>query len=500
MVFRTAHYVICILAIGILALGGCASEPSNTSPKPNFLILMSDNHSWDHLGCYGDSVVRTPNIDRLAGQGIRFTRAFCAAPSCTPARAAMLTGQDIWRLEEGANLWGILPDKFPVYTDLLEDTGYLVGFQGKGWGPGNFEAGGRERNPAGNAYETFEAFFQDRAKDQPFTYWFSSRNPHRPYEQDSLAQSIALDAIEVPPYLPDNDTVKGDIRDYYAEIEDFDKQVGSFIQILEEKGEMENTMVIVCSDNGWQMPRGLANLYTFGTQIPLIFSMPSYLDTGRVVSELVSLNDLAPTFLKLADIDIPREMTAQSLLPILVPEESSETYERDFVVTARERHAYVREGGKGYGGRAINTKDFLYIKNYDPDYWPAGDPPLYGDVDAHMLHYPSPTKVYMLKHKQRPDVKELFNLAFEKRPEEELYDLRKDPYQLKNVAYEDEYAQTRTKLSAQLREYLTSTQDPRVVGGEMKWLEGEYFAEQDKNPKPSPTLKEALNLEDEYHY
>jgi arylsulfatase A-like enzyme len=412
----------------------------------------------------------------------------------------MLTGQDIWRLEEGANLWGILPAKFQVYTDLLEDAGYIVGFQGKGWGPGNFEAGGRARNPAGNAYETFEAFFQDREEGQAFSYWFSSRNPHRPFEQDSIAASIPLDAIEVPPYLPDNDTVKGDIRDYYAEVEDFDQQVGSFIRLLEEKGELENTMIVVCSDNGWQMPRGLANLYTFGTQIPLIFSMPSSLASGGVVDELVSLNDLAPTFLELAEIEIPREMTAKSLLPLLLPDEKAETFRRDFIVTARERHAYVREGGKGYGGRAITTKDYLYIKNFDPGYWPAGDPPLYGDVDAHMLHYPSPTKVYMLKHKEKPGVSELFDLAFAKRPEEELYDLQKDPYQLKNVAYEEEYAEKKAELSAQLNQYLTDTQDPRLIGGEMKWLDGAYFAEQDKNPRPSPSMQEELNLEAEYQY
>ena len=495
-----ANYIISLLMLAILVLGGCTSESPKTTSTPNFLILMSDNHSYNHVGCYGDPVVRTTHIDRLAEQGIRFTQAFCAAPSCTPARAAMLTGQEIWRLEEGANLWGILPAKFQVYTDLLEDAGYLVGFQGKGWAPGNFEAGGRDRNPAGNAYETFEAFFEDREEGQPFTYWFSSRNPHRPFEQDSIAESIALDAIEVPPYLPDNDTVKADIRDYYAEVEDFDKQVGAFMQTLEEKGALDNTLVVVCSDNGWQMPRGLANLYTFGTQIPLIFSMPSYLDSGRVVDELVSLNDLAPTFLELANIDIPQKMTAKSLVPVLLPKVSPETYNRDFIVTARERHAYVREGGKGYGGRSLINQDFLYIKNYNPDYWPAGDPPLYGDVDAHMLHYPSPTKVYMLKHKEKPGVRALFDLAFEKRPEEELYDLRKDPYQLNNVAYEDAYAQTKTELSTQLNQYLTATEDPRVVGGEMKWKYGEYFAERDKTPRPSPALREELNLEEEYQY
>ena len=128
--------------------------------RPNFLLLMSDNHSWNHLGCYGDPVVKTPHIDRIAEQGVKVNHAFCAAPSCTPARAGMLTGQDIWRLEEGANLWGILPSTFTVYTDLLEQAGYHVGSQGKGWGPGSVEDSGREFNHAGRPYKSFDEFLQ----------------------------------------------------------------------------------------------------------------------------------------------------------------------------------------------------------------------------------------------------------------------------------------------------------------------------------------------------
>ena len=126
--------------------------------KPNILILMSDNHSWDHLGCYGDKVIKTPNIDNLAESGIRFTNAYCSAPSSAPARASMLTGQDFWRLEEAANLWGSFPPEFKTYTELLALENYLVGFEGKGWGPGDYEAGGRNKNPAGDKYNSFEEF------------------------------------------------------------------------------------------------------------------------------------------------------------------------------------------------------------------------------------------------------------------------------------------------------------------------------------------------------
>ena len=124
-------------------------------PRPNFLIIMSDNQSWNHLGAYGDPVVRTPHIDEVAQSGVRFTHAFCSSPSCTPARAALLTGQEIYRLGEGANLWGTLPLEFKTYPDLLEEAGYRVGYEGKGWGPGNAEASGRKRNPGGDLYKSF---------------------------------------------------------------------------------------------------------------------------------------------------------------------------------------------------------------------------------------------------------------------------------------------------------------------------------------------------------
>ena len=121
------------IAISVIFFINTSCLPGKKVPqKTNILILMSDNQSWNHLGCYGDPVVKTPNIDKIAVQGIRFTNAYCSAPSCAPARASMLTGQDIWRLEEGANLWGSLPNKFVVYTDMLEKEGYHVGFEGKG--------------------------------------------------------------------------------------------------------------------------------------------------------------------------------------------------------------------------------------------------------------------------------------------------------------------------------------------------------------------------------
>ncbi len=493
-----------ILFVSVTLLGtlGCKPQEEKQTKliKPNILILMSDNHSWNHLGCYGDPVLKTPVIDNLAKEGIRFTNAYCSAPSCAPARAAMLTGQDFFRLEEAANLWGSFPDKFKVYTDLLDAVGYLVGYEGKGWGPGDYEVGGWEQNPAGDRYYSFEEFYNEKERGQPFCYWFSSRDPHRPYKADGWKDFGAnIEEIEVPPYLPDHLDVKKDIGDYYAEIQTFDRDVGAYIQLLNEMGELENTLIIVCSDNGWQMPRGLANLYDFGTRIPLIISMPSEYKGGRVVDDFINLNDFAPTFLELAGIPIPEEMNARSFLNILDSDEDGFVDgSRDFIVTGRERHAFARKNGTGYGARAYRTKDFLYIKNYNYESWPAGDPPLYGDVDAHMLQYPSATKMYMLKNRDKDSLKELFELGFEKRPEEELYDLNNDPYQMSNIAYSENYQKEKNFLSEKLTEYLKANGDPRELGTEMKWLGAKYFAEKDFYPRPSEKAREELNLKEEY--
>lgn len=496
----TAH--LCLIVVFAVGLFGCSTKEQKKEKAPNFLILMSDNHSWNHLGCYGDPVVKTPNIDKIAERGIRFTNAFCSSPSCTPARASMLTGQDIWRLEEGANLWGIFPSKFEVYPDLLEKAGYLVGFEGKGWGPGDYEAGGRDRNPGGDQYDSFEEFYNEREKGQAFMYWFSSRDPHRPFRKNGGKKAkIDLSKIEVPDYLPNSEEVRTDIADYYAEVQHFDREVAGAVALLKEMGQVDNTIIIVCSDNGWQMPRGLANLYDMGTKIPMIISMPERFQPGRVVDDFVTLTDFAPTFLELAGVQIPDYMTAKSLVPILESDKSGIIQpERDFVVTARERHAYVRKNGAGYGGRAIQTKDFLYIINYEHENWPAGDPPLYGDVDAHMLQYPCPAKMYLLENRKNEDVAPLFDLTFAKRPREELYDLNIDPDQMNNVANEADYAEVKTKMNGRLINYLTETKDPRVIGGEMKWLNAEYFAEMDKTPRPGQKAIDALELEEEYDY
>ncbi|MBL0745794.1 sulfatase-like hydrolase/transferase [Chryseolinea lacunae] len=500
----TVKHILFYAALSVLTIA-CQREKEKAKFQikhhPNFLILMSDNHSWQDLGCYGNTLLKTPTIDQVAKDGIKFTNAFCNAPSCSPARASMLAGQQPWRLREAANLWGGFP-KMELYPEILEKAGYHVGIEGKGWGPGNYEVDGWPHNPGGQSYNSFEEFYNEVDKGQPWMFWFSSRDPHRPFRRNGWESAgIDLKKINVPPYLPDTEEVRKDMADYYNEIQLFDKDVASYLALLKEVGELDNTVVIICSDNGWQMPRGLANLYDFGTKIPLIISWPSQLKGNRTIDDFVLLSDLAPTILELAGIEIPLQMDASSLTGLLkTADAAGDGDRREFAVMGRERHAFARNNGAGYPGRAIRTKDFLYIRNYNADAWPAGDPPLYGDVDAHMLQYPSPTKMYMLKHKNDERVAPLFTKAFGKRPSEELYDLKIDGYQMTNVADRPEYQAIKAGLLEQLTKELQRTNDPRQGDAPFNWDAAAYYMESDKHPKPSEDAIRELGLKEEYNY
>ncbi len=439
--------------------------------RPNILVAISDDQSWAHTGAGGDPVVQTPTFDRVAREGVLFTHAFCAAPSCTPSRGSILTGQMFWRLEEGGNLWSTLPSKFDVYPDLLEAAGYQVGFTRKGWGPGRIEPGGRDRNPAGDGYRSFDEFLEAVPEGKPFCFWFGSHDPHRPYEKGSgLASGRRLQDVAVPPFLPDAPDVRSDILDYFFEIERFDREVGGMLRLLEQRGDLDDTIVLITSDNGMPFPRAKANLYDYGTRLPLAVRWPRAASGGRVVHDSVSFTDFAPTLLEAAGVEPPPDVTGTSFLQLLTSRKSGWVdAKRDRVFTGRERHAWCREGGVGYPCRAIRRRRFLYMRNYEPDRWPAGDPDGYGDIDG------SPTKTFMMQNRAADNVSRLFDLAFGKRPAEELYDLQSDPAQMENVADVRRYADVKRKLSNELGRYLAATDDPRAKGEGAFWDATDYY-------------------------
>ena len=466
---------------------------AETQKRPNILLCISDDQSYAHTSSNGDPVVKTPGFDRIAREGLRFSLAFCDAPTCGPSRSALLTGQEIWRLEEAGNIHSTLPMKYPTYTELLQQAGYAVGFTGKGWSPGRLRPGGRTINPAGVEYRektrkppfgfitnrdysaNFDSFLNEVEEGQPFCFWLGTFEPHRPFESGTGVKSGKdLSKVIVPPIFPDNEIVRNDLLDYMVEIEHFDSMVEDAIASLESKGILDNTIVVVTSDHGMPFPRAKATLYDDGARVPLAIRWPAGItDGGRDVSQPVNLSDLAPTFLEVAGLTPPAQMTAESLVGCF--DGKPETREAAFI--AMERHDGCRAGGKGYPCRAIRTNDYLYIHNFEPGRWPAGSPDRrvcarnipFGEIDS------SPTKSYMMENRAMEGIAKLAELAFGMRPRVELYDVHADPHQLNNLAGHPEMTDIQSKLHKALFTHLRDTKDPRVVGGPILWDYYPYY-------------------------
>lgn len=455
------------LFVGLAVAWGPVARTSNAADRPNVVVIMGDDWSWPHASILGDQVVKTPVFDRIAREGVLFENAFVSSPSCTPSRFAIATGQHCWRLGDGSRLGGSLAKDVPVYADLLADAGYQTGFCRKGAAPSKHVHRGND--PFGAKFKDFDEFMDGRTAGESFCFWYGAGEPHRPYDyQASKNSNMDLSKIKVPACLPDNDTVRTDIGDYYLRVQKLDKLAGRIVSRLETEGELENTIVIMAGDNGMPFPRCKATLYDLGTRVPLALRWGSNVGGGAKVKDFVSLCDLAPTILEAAKITPPSTMTGQSLVPqILAKNSGMIDQSRDHVLVGREQHVYARPS------RAIRDSGFLYIRNFSAASWPSGEvgeqnpvydfgetpwptkPPAFSfDID------PSPTKQWMrLNPAFQKD--QLSKLTFGQRDEEELYDLSNDPDQLNSVVDLREYQDVRQKLSDQLTSELRESGDPR---------------------------------------
>ncbi len=491
----------------------------------NIVFAFADD--WGrYAGAYADKgpfgsinrLLETPHFDQIAREGVLFYNAFVPAPSCTPCRSSLLSGRYFWQTGLGAILLGaVWDDSIPTFPLELEKNGYFIGHTYKVWSPGksfNAPYGGKRTSyeSAGVRFnrfsheavaqaeivgmetakeelldevrDNFQSFLAARPEQQPFCYWWGPTNTHRTWEKGSGKTVWGLEPDKLkgklPPFLPDVPEVREDFNDYLGECLAVDAGLGVLIRSLEEAGELEDTMIIVSGDHGIPgMPRAKCNLYDIGLEVPLAIRWPKGIKGGRVVHDMVNIMDLAPTLLDAANVPIPDCMTAQSLWPILSGEaEGWVEQERDCVVVGRERHVdSAREGYLPYPQRAIRTKDHLLIINFAPDRYPMGDPDVlvegtnpipymqlekdtlvvYADMDA------GPTKAWMVWNRDLPQWRECFNLAFDKRPRVELYDLKADPTYITNVAEAPEYEEVRNNLEKRLLSCLESQKDPRVT-------------------------------------
>jgi arylsulfatase A-like enzyme len=528
-----------VVVLGVLGCAlGMATAAETAAKKPNIVFCFADD--WGrYANCYAaldarptiNALLTTPNIDRVAREGVLFRSAFVTAPSCTPCRSSLLSGQYFFRTGRGAILQGALWDAaIPSYPLLLRDAGYHLGKSYKVWSPGAptdapyggqqhaYEKAGRDYNNfsenvsalvrGGSSFAdakekmlaqvrgNFDAFLADRKPGQPFCYWFGPTLTHRAYEKDSGKALWGFDpeALKgrLPKFMPDVPEVRADVTDYMGEIQAWDAGIGVIIERLRASGELDNTILVISGDHGMPgVPGGKCNLYDHGVAVALLVRGPG-IKGGRVVDDFVNLMDLAPTFCEIGGVKPPAVMTGRSFLDVLRSEQGGQVDPaRTGVVTGRERHvAAAREGNLPYPQRSLRTRDFLYIHNFAPDRWPMGKPNFTSKADMQPVDHntfaafadmdASPTKTWLVHQFGEEDWEWHYNYAFGKRPGEELYDLRKDPDEVLNVAADPAYAPQKRELAARLQKILTDAGDPRVIG------DGQTF-ERSPFTDPEPT-------------
>jgi arylsulfatase A-like enzyme len=515
--------VLLLVVVFVLLLSGVTDAAD--APRWNVLFCFADD--WGrYASCYAavdgrpsiNDVVKTPNVDRLAREGVLFKNAFVNAPSCTPCRSSLLSGRYFFNCGRGAILQGAIWDSsIPTFPLMLKDAGYQIGKSYKVWSPGTpadapiggqqfaYEQAGRLPNnfseeatrmvndgiSVAEARErilaqvrgNFDAFLADRKQGQPWLYFFGPTVTHRVWIKGSGKKlwGIEPDSLQgkLPKFLPDVPEVREDVADYLGECQAFDAYIGVLLKRLEEVGELDETLVVASGDHGMPgVPSGKCNLYDHGVAVSLVARVPGA-KGGRVVDDFVRLPDLAPTFMEVGGAKPPEGLYGRSLLPILQSDKGGQVDpERIWVVTGRERHVgRAREGNLPYPMRALRTPQFVYVRNFAADRWPMGSPGAtadaasrggkslenntflaYADMDA------SPTKAWLIQHKDDSQWKWHYEFAFGKRPAEELYDISKDPDQVNNVAADPAYAKQKQELSQRLMKLLTEAGDPRVTG------------------------------------
>ena len=506
---------LCIIVLVVFS--SCTSE-KQVNQRPNILFAISDDQSFAHTSFNGCKFVNTPAFDRVAREGIYFSNCMAGSPGCAPSRSSIVTGRYHWQNEQSGQHASSWMKKYVPFVDLLDKNGYYTGRTGKGVSPFQYarnekdslwrktdaagitrsnieyEKGspGDERTAEGistvNYFENFKYFMEHREGDEPFFFWYGGKEPHRGYEQDSwIRNGKETDNVVVPGFFPDDQLIRGDMLDYAVEIEWFDLHLQRMLNYLEEIGELENTIIIVTSDNGMPFPRAKANSFEYGIHVPFAIRFPKEFPGGRIVEDPLSFADLAPTFLELTgtSTDGMLPISGKSIVSILKSKKDGLVDpNKKYVFAGRERHSSSRWNNLGYPQRAIRSQQYLFIWNMTPERWPAGAPqalisenpdipaPMYGidengksnsewaftDVDA------SPSKSFIIENYPDERISPYFELAFAKRPEFELYDVKNDPYCLTNLADKADFTDVRNEMQKALTDELVRSNDPRLVG------------------------------------
>ena len=481
-------------AAALGALGHAAHAEESARQKPNILFALADDWSYGHAGAYGCRWAKTPAFDRVAREGILFTHAYTPTAKCAPSRSCILTGRNPWQLKAAANHICYFPPEFKTYAEALAGHGYFAGMTQKGWGPGVAkDAAGKPRQMVGRPFNqrtapppatgisrndyagNFEDFLDAAPKGRPWCFWYGSVEPHRGYEYGSgvaKGGKRLSDVDRVPVCWPDNEVVRNDMLDYAFEVEHFDRHLGRMLALLQERGLLDNTLVVVTSDNGMPFPHDKGQAYEDANHLPLAAMWKQGIrNPGRVVDDYVSFIDYAPTFIEVAGLPWSETGMApaagRSLTDVFFAEKAGRVNpSRDHVLIGKERTDIGRPHDGGYPIRGLVKDETLYLHNFEPSRWPGGNPETgYLDADG------GPTKTEVLKARTDPKQGRFWRLCFGKRPAEELYDLKKDPDCAGNLAEHTDYQDLKAKLKQQLFDELKAQEDPRMFG------QGQVFEE-----------------------
>ena len=458
---KTMRLIIVIFLFAVTA----APAMGQTGARPNVLLVLSDDHSAAHVGAYGNADIQTPNLDKFAAQGMRFERAYVAAPQCVPSRAALMTGRSPVAVQM-TRFSAPLAEEYKTWLELLRASGYFAGVAGRSFhldGSGNqppetvavfdkynLRTFQRRLDYAkqGNALAQYREFL-DQAKGKPFAMQLCFSDPHRPLDANAIPVPHDPAKIKLPAHYPDTPGVRADFARYYDEIARFDSSFAEVLGELNKRGLAENTIVVFQGDNGASQFRGKGTLYEFGVRVPLIVRWPGKVKAGSATSELYSGEDLAPTLLEACGLKPLKEMTGRSLLKLL----RGETYTgRQYVFAERGAHGSgLPTGTSPFDlGRVVIGKRYKLIYNA---LWQLPYQPVDFAGDAFWKELQQMSK----DGKLSPLHQRLYFSPT--RPMFELFDLEADPNEFNNLIDNPEHAAVARELKAALQEWMILERD-----------------------------------------
>lgn len=422
------------------------AQSPNTKP-PNIIFIIADDISWDDIGSYGNANIRTPNIDKMAKDGLRFTNVFLTTSSCSPSRISILTGR--YPHNTGAaELHTPVPAHLAYFPEVLKNKGYYTSLAGK-WHEGENSARAydtllvdKKMNGEGGE-EQWINLLRSRPKNKPFFFWLATYDAHRAWsDNEDFEHSYKPEDVQVPLTLKDTYETRKDLASYYNEITRLDTYIGELINELQKQGIAENTLIVFTADNGRAFPGSKTRLYDRGIKTPFIAYWPKGIKSAGTVSDaLISSIDISATFLDIAEAKIPESIQGKSFLQLF---SKPETTFRNYIFAEHNWHDY-----EAYE-RAVRTKDFLYIVNCRPEY------DSFGPIDANQ----SPSAASLKQYAESGDLSPLQKDAvLAPRAKEEFYNINKDQLQSVNIINAKENNKEINTLREILKQWQEETGD-----------------------------------------